>query len=60
MSDRGRGKHFYIKGRQTFYVGGDGGYDDLHVDEEMDVTKPNILLDKVSKLFTGSRIFRGP
>ena len=45
----GGGKHFYIegdkhfhKGRQTFYVGGSGGYDD--VDEEMDVREANFLV----------------
>ena len=35
----------------TFYVGDDGGYDD--VDKEMDVSE-------ASKLSAGDRIFRGP
>ena len=35
----------------TFYVGGDGGYDD--VDKEMDVSE-------ASKRSAGARIFRGP
>ena len=59
-------KHFYIEGGgtkiftwggQTSYVGGVGGYDD--VDEEMDVSKANILVREASKLSTGARIFRG-
>ena len=61
---RGGGKHFYIegdkhfhKGRQTFYVGGSGGYDD--VDEEMDVREANFLVSQVSKLSAGAGSFRG-
>ena len=50
---------------QTFFVGGDGGYDD--VDEEIDVSEvsflvsvANIFVSEASKLSTGARIFRGP
>ena len=61
ISHRGGDKHFYIMGGTniftsrrvlTFYVGGDGGYDD--VDKEMDVSKANILVSIVSKLSTGA------
>ena len=40
-----------------FYVGGGGG--NVDVDEEMDVSKANILVREASKLSTGARIFRG-
>ena len=36
----------------------DGGYDDVY--EEMDMSKANFLVSKVSKLSTGARVFRGP
>ena len=46
---------------QTFYVGCDGGFDD--VDEEMDVSKANFLVSaanifvsEASKLSAGARI----
>ena len=50
-------------GRQTFYVGGGGAYDD--VDEEMDVSEAkfhvsaaNIFVSEASKLSAGARILR--
>ena len=43
------GQIFSNGGCQTFYVGGDGGYDD----EEIDMSKAN-------KLSAGARIFMGP
>ena len=45
-------------GRQTFFVGGSGGYDD--VDEEIEVSKANFLVSEASKLSAGARIFMGP
>ena len=41
----------------TFYVGGDGGYNDV---KEMDVSEANISVSEASKLSAGARIFRGP
>ena len=50
---------------QAFYVEGCSGYDDVDVEEEMDVSKvkllvnkANILVSKASKLITGTRIFK--
>ena len=44
---RGGGQAFLHRGgRQTFYVGGDGGYDDVDVDEDMDVSKVNFLVSE--------------
>ena len=48
----------YQVGRQTFFVGGSGGYDD--VDEEIEVSKANFLVSEASKLSAGARILRGP
>ena len=48
---------FTLRRVLTFYVGGDGGYDD--VDKEMDVSEANILVSEASKLSAGA-IFRGP
>ena len=52
-------------GRQTFFVGGSGGYDD--VDEEIDVSEAsflmseaNIFVSEASKLSAGARILKGP
>ena len=39
---------------QTFFLGGSGGFDD--VDEEIDVSKANILVSEASKLSAGARI----
>ena len=53
FSHTGRGgKHFYILGGPTFYVGGSGDYDD--VVKEMDVTETNILVTEESKLSAGA------
>ena len=49
---------FTLKEGQTFYVGGRGAYDD--VDEGVDVSKANNLVNKASKLSAGAGIFRGP
>ena len=37
---------FIHKGWQTFYIRGGGGYDDVVIDEPMDVNKSNILASK--------------
>ena len=54
-------------GGQTFYVGGSGGYNDVDIDKEIDmseaninVSKVNIHVSKVSKFSAGARILRGP
>ena len=44
-------------GGQTFYVVGGCGHD--NVNEEMNVSKANILVSKANKLSAGARIFRG-
>ena len=58
----GGDKQFYIMGGTnivtsrrviTFYVGGDGGYND--VDKEMDVSEANILESEARKLSAGAR-----
>ena len=64
----GGDKQFYIMGGGakivtsrrvlTFYVGGNGGYND--VDKKMDMSKANIFESEASKLSAGARIFRGP
>ena len=41
-------------GRQTFYVGGGGAYDD--VDEEMNVSEANFLVSAASKFSAVARI----
>ena len=38
--------------RQTFFVEGDAGYNDVDVDEEMDVSKVNFLVSKTHILVT--------
>ena len=42
---------------QIFYIGDGGFYD--HVNEEMDVSKTNILVSEATKLSKEPRIFRG-
>ena len=37
-----------------------GGYEDVEVDKEMDVSEANIITSKAMKLSTQSRNFRGP
>ena len=44
-------------GGQTFFVGGDGGDDDVDGEKEEDVREGNTL---ASKLSAGARILRGP
>ena len=65
---QGVNKHSYIKGwtniflhrgggGQTFHVGGSsGGYDDVDVDKEMDVSEANFLVNNTSKLSAGAGI----
>ena len=45
---------------QTFYVKDVGGDDDVHGEEEEDVSEANILVSEASKPSAGARIFRGP
>ena len=47
-------------GGQTFFVGGDGGDDDVDGEKEEDVSKANTFASKASKLSAGARILRGP
>ena len=56
-----------VGGRQTFFVGGSGAYDDVDEEEEMVVSEANFLgsgannfVSEASKLSAGARIFRGP
>ena len=52
------GQTILHQGGHTFYVGGNGGYDD--VDEKMDLSEANILVSKVNKVSAGAGICRGP
>ena len=49
----------HSRGGQTSYFLDGGGYDDVDVDEEMDVNEANIFVSEAIKLSTGAKIFRG-